>query len=76
MDQAALQKLEIVVNFVGVSAEAMQQVVKGKESGVLISELQGWKAFPLRVDFISDLTRMNLKMQNDTVVNDSESDWM
>lgn len=54
----------------------MQQVVKGKESGVLIRELQGWKAFPLRVNFISNLTRMNLKTQNDTVINDSESDWM
>lgn len=54
----------------------MQQVVKGKESGVLVSKSQGWKAFPLRVNFISDLTRMNLKIQNDTVVNDSESDWM
>lgn len=54
----------------------MQQVVKGKESGVLVSESQGWKAFPLGVNFISDLTRMNLKIQNDTVVNDSESDWM
>lgn len=76
MDQAALQKLEIVVNFVGISAEAMQQVVKGEESGVLISELQGWKTFPLRVNFVSDLTRMNLKTQNGTIVNDSESGWM
>lgn len=49
----------------------MQQVVKGKESGVLIRELQGWKAFPPRVNFISNLTSMNLKTQNDIVVSDS-----
>lgn len=60
VDQAALQKPEIAVNFVGISAEAMQQGVKGKESGVLISKLQGWKAFPLRVNFVSNLTRMKL----------------
>lgn len=76
MYQAALQNLEIVVNFVGISAEAMQQVVKGKESGVLIGKLQGWKAFPLRINFISNVARMNLKAQNDTVVDNNESDCM
>lgn len=38
----------------------MQQVVKGKEPGVLVSELQGRKAFPRRVNLVSDLASMNL----------------
>lgn len=64
MDKAALQNLEIVVNFVGISAEAVQQVVKGKESGVLISKLQGWKSIPRGVNLIFDLPRMNLNTQS------------
>lgn len=54
----------------------MQQVVKGKEPGVLVSELQGRKAFPRRVNLVSDLTSMNLMRNTQWYCGKgSGSDW-
>lgn len=36
MDEAAFQEFQIVVNFVGVPAQAVQQIVESKEARVFI----------------------------------------
>lgn len=43
MDNSASQELEIIINLVGIPAQAADLVVKSQVSGFFISSLQGWK---------------------------------
>lgn len=43
MDNSASQELEIIINLVGIPAQAAYLVVKSQVSGFFINSLQGWK---------------------------------
>lgn len=60
IDNSALQELEVIVNLMGIPAQAVEQIVKSKETRVFVRHLQGWKARPDRVDLIFFDSRMNL----------------